>query len=481
MVFETEAKNTNTGIGRHTNRPDGGSTECDALGRTDCSGKVQPRKKPVVLVLAGSYLPGYKAGGPIRSIANLVEALGDELDYRIVTSDRDLGEPKPYSEIEPNRWTQVGKARVMYVPVGPRSLWNFIMVLSSTPADILYLNSFFDRKYSMLPALLRRLGLLHAKTVILAPRGEFSTGALQLKPWRKQAYIAMAGAIGLYRDLIWHASSQYEERDIRRAFRGTEAAAEARPIADGRSGEAKPALKIVTALDVPQVGTSRPSETPAFRRKPAGTVRLVFLSRICRKKNLDGAISMLNGLSGQVHFTIYGPAEDHAYWQTCQNMISSLPSNITVEYAGAVRHNLTEGVLSQNDVFFLPTLGENYGHVILEALRAGCPIVIGDQTPWRNLECEGVGWDLPLNEPKRFQQALQTCIDMAPEPFAEFSRRAKAFGMNQSTDAGVLEQNTRLFCGLPGESNQVFEGEIARTPGNRAFTRAAQRECSNAG
>ena len=45
-----------------------------------------------VLVTIGSYLPGYKAGGPIRSVANLIDALGDDFEFRVVTSDKDLGE-----------------------------------------------------------------------------------------------------------------------------------------------------------------------------------------------------------------------------------------------------------------------------------------------------------------------------------------------------------------------------------------------------
>jgi glycosyltransferase involved in cell wall biosynthesis len=405
--------------------------------------------KPVVLVMAAYYLPAYKAGGPVRSISNLVEAFGDEVDFRIVTADRDLGDPKPYPGIELNKWTPVGKALVMYVSGGARSLWNFISVLRAMRADVLYLNSFFGRKYSMLPSLLWRLGLLRTDAVLLAPRGEFSIGALHLKPWRKQVYITISKAIGFYWDLTWHASSQYEERDIRRVFCETETISVALPIAQGSSTQAKTALlRIVQAIDVPEVVTPGLSKSSGPRRKPLGSIRLVFLSRISRKKNLDGAISMLSGLSGQVHFTIYGPAEDQAYWRTCQKMISSLPSNISVEYAGEVPHDVTESVLSENDIFFFPTLGENYGHVIMEALVAGCPIVISDQTPWRNLEREGVGWDLPLSEPKRFQQALQTCIDMGPEAFAEFSLRAKAFGIERSTDAEVLEQNRTLFHGL---------------------------------
>ena len=45
----------------------------------------------------------------------------------------------------------------------------------------------------------------------------------------------------------------------------------------------------------------------------------------------------------------------------------------------------------------LPTLGENFGHVIVEAWTAGCPVLVSDRTPWRQLASHGVGWDVALD------------------------------------------------------------------------------------
>src|SRR5579863_7029524 len=71
--------------------------------------------KPKILLLVAHYLPGVKSGGPIRSISNLVEALGDEMDFRVVTTDRDQDEAEHYAGITPDRWTRVGKAEVLYL------------------------------------------------------------------------------------------------------------------------------------------------------------------------------------------------------------------------------------------------------------------------------------------------------------------------------------------------------------------------------
>lgn len=54
------------------------------------------RKKPSILVLVGAYLPGYKAGGPIRPISSLIEQLGSDFEFRLVCPDRDHGDRLAY-------------------------------------------------------------------------------------------------------------------------------------------------------------------------------------------------------------------------------------------------------------------------------------------------------------------------------------------------------------------------------------------------
>src|SRR5262249_18295672 len=160
----------------------------------------------------------------------------------------DLGESLPFRRVRAGQWIRVGKASVFYVPETWRALWTFFRTLSGTRADLLYLNSFFARRFSMLALLLRKVGLFQPKSILLAPRGEFSSGALQIKRWRKRAYIALARRLGLYVNVLWHASSQFEEADIHNAFCNGESIAVAGPIAS-QPGEAGRTLRIVTALD----------------------------------------------------------------------------------------------------------------------------------------------------------------------------------------------------------------------------------------
>jgi glycosyltransferase involved in cell wall biosynthesis len=389
---------------------------------------------PVVLVLAGCYLPGYKAGGPIRSIENLVAALGREFRFRIVALDRDLGERSPFPGVVANRWVRVGHADVMYVQPARRGLLDMCVLLWSVDRNTaLYLNSFFDRRFSMLAVLMCWLRLCRPRSVVLAPRGEFSPGAMRFKSARKLLYIRIFRWLGLYRRVIWHASSNFEAADIRRQFPLLKRI-DVAPVISGLNAHAE----------------KRETSGRDARPKKPGQLRAVFVSRFSPMKNLSGALRMLNGVSGDVSFNIYGPAEDASYWEECRGLIAGMPPNIRVQYRGEIEHERVGQVFAEHELFLLPTLGENYGHVIGEALASGCPVLISDQTPWRNLEAEGVGWDIPPAETERFRSVLQQCVDGDDEWHTALSMRAMKYAATRTSDPEIIDANRRLFqraCG----------------------------------
>jgi len=380
--------------------------------------------KAIILTFTDYYLPGYKAGGPIRTLANMVGKLGDKFQFKIITANRDFGDTKPYPGIRIDDWNRVGNADVFYMSPRMRSLRGFKKILCSTKCDVIYLNSFFSPHFTIKPLLLRRLRLIPDKPLILALRGEFSPGALGLKSLKKRVYLLAAKAFGLYRGVIYQASSEHEESDIRQRF--------------GRN------VPAVIAPDLPPM-IHPADELPPKNGKIEGCLKIIFLSRISRMKNLDGALEMLKGLKGKVEFNIYGPMEDKIYWAECQKIISGLPENIAVRHCGSVEHDKVGTVMRGHDIFFLPTLGENFGHVILEALCAGCPILISDQTPWRDLEGKGVGWDLPLDQPELFREVLQGCVGMNNDKYVKWSESALEYGLGVTQDDKVVEQNRKLF------------------------------------
>ncbi len=378
----------------------------------------------IILVPIGCYLPGYKAGGPVRTLANMVDHLGDEFKFKILTADRDLGDTTSYSDIIIECWNSIGKADVFYMSQKRRSFRIFKRFFCSIEYDIIYLNSFFSPQFSIKSLLLRRFCLIPDRPLIIAPRGQLTSGSLNLKRLKKFTYIYLAKLLRLYRGAIWQASSEHEAADIRCLF-----------------GEN---VQIVIAPNLP-TSIHLKDESMLMNIKTNGNLKVLFLSRISRVKNLHFALNLINGIKGKIELNIYGPIEDNSYWTECQKVITSLPENITVEYKGGIEYNNILNILMKHDLFFLPTLGENFGHVILEALCAGCPVLISDQTPWRGLSEKRAGWDLPLSKPSLFNEVLQKCADMDQEEYSTWSKQARKYGITYSENQEIIELNKKLF------------------------------------
>jgi glycosyltransferase involved in cell wall biosynthesis len=376
-----------------------------------------------VLAFNKHYLPGFKAGGPIRSLSNMTEALGDEIEFFIGTTDRDLGDTGPYSKIDTNVWVQIGRAKVRYFARGSISIRVIRALIDEVRPDCIYLNSFFDPIFSLRVMIARRVGIGSHIPLLLAPRGEFSLGALKLKRLRKMAYLKVTLLSGLIQDVTWHASTAMEAEDISRAVPGSSSIAIASDI-----GAAPPENAAST-------WSSRENGSP---------LRLCFLSRISRKKNLAGALRALGLANSKTVFDIYGPKEDEAYWAECERIIDELPPHVCVTYRGEVAHSDIAWIFARYDLLLFPTFGENYGHVIIEALSVGLPVITSDQTPWSDLRAAGAGWAVATDD-----RSVAACIDEAARWTLAEQCAARAAGIRYAKsilqNPQCIEQNRQLI------------------------------------
>lgn len=393
-----------------------------------------------ILILTGYYLPGFKAGGPIRSLSNLVEHLGESTDFHMITRDRDLGATQPYPGIQRNVCQQVGNVRVKYVSDAPLKFWQIFKALREVKPDILYVNSYFDPILGILPLLLSRLGILKLGSVIIASRGIFSPQALVLKSWKKRPFLFAAKALGLTKHAHWHATCEKEKQDIQRVL-----------------GKNTP-VSVISDLVSPVVDSSQ-----SWSVKEPGNLNLVFLARIARIKNLCFAIEALRSLKCQVSLDIYGLNEDAVYWQECQQAIKTLPSNVSVNYRGVVAAENADATLARYDALFLPSQSENFGYSIIESLTAGSPVIIGDATPWRDLQDKNVGWDLSLQKPQDFIAALTKLAAMNQEQHLAMRIAARKMGLKFANQEAEVQKYSVLFESLAGSSKA---NEVSRV--NRA-------------
>lgn len=376
--------------------------------------------KPKIAVLIDWYLPGTKAGGPVRSVYSLVNLLKDDYDFYIVTTNYDLGSPAPYTSVAAN--TLFVKDGVHYYYFSREAVLskNMRSLLSEIDPDLIYLNSFWSFSFSISLVNLRNNNTI-ASPILLAPRGMLGKGAMSLKSLKKRIFLGIAKRLGWYKRITFHATQQQEENDIKTVFS---------------------AAKVLIA---PNVNSSPVVENKSVKTK--AHLKLFFLSRIAEVKNLHFALEVLKNLPKEytVEYDIYGNLEDQAYWNSCKKIIDELPAHVSATYKGELQFNEVQDTICHYNCLFLPTLNENFGHSIVESLLCGCPVITSDQTPWNDLAEYNAGFAIALNNRQAFLAAVIQCAELTPEAFAQKSQSAISYISKKIDMTLIKNQYKKLF------------------------------------
>lgn len=342
-------------------------------------------KKSTILIFLRYYVPGFKSGGPIKSIKNLTNSLSNKYNFKIVTLNRDFGDKRPYKGLKKNKFLNLGNCKVNYIDSSKNKEFQVYKILNNTKYDLIYLNSFFDKSFSIFPILINYFRLIPKKPIFLAVRGEFSKDTIQenkIKYFKKVIYIFVSKIFNLYNDIFWHATNLTEKNFIQSYF----------------SNSKKKIFCVENFGDL-----NFEFKKKKFKKK---IISIVFISRINKIKNLLFAIQVLNKVKIDVEFNIYGYVADKEYFKNCKKALKLLPQNIKVKFYGPLKSEHVNQTLQQNDILILPSLGENYGHIINEAFSVGTPVIISDKTPWTNLQKKKIGWSLSLKDETKFVDAI---------------------------------------------------------------------------
>lgn len=357
-------------------------------------------RQSTVAVFAALFPPAYLGGGPIRSVESLVDSSPAEIESLVFTSDHDLG-ASARLDVPSGRWVDRGGAKVYYVDrASPVDYWRALRSLRARKPDLLHFNSFMNPFFTIIPMLLWRIGFWGRAQLLLSPRGEFGDAALTRRSTKKRVYIAVFRALGLGRAVIWHSTAQHESADIRALW-----GARARII-------------------------ERPNDTllPPIARPPKhfadASLRVAFLGRLVPHKGLDIVLEALGSVSTAVILDVYGSSEDAAYVGRCRVLADGLPEHVNVVFHGPIRPDEVMETLADHEVLLMPSAGENFGHVIAEALAASCVVVTTRFTPWSKTLADG-GGAIVERTPAAWQRAIEE-LALAGSPARRDRRLAAA-------------------------------------------------------
>lgn len=345
--------------------------------------------------------PAYKAGGPVISIVKLVENMSDIYDFYILTGSVDYGDTEELKGIEKDTWVNWrDKAQVYYISEKNKSRRKIFEILDESDANIYYIQGVFSPYFSIYPLIWWHQAK-HERAIV-ATRGMFHTTALNVKRFKKMMYLYSAKIMGWFHHVTFHSTNPEETFQLKKIL-GREAT-------------------YAEASNFPRILPFKPE----LHEKKENELKLLSVARISPEKNSLFLLDVMMHVSVPVSLTIVGNYGDEAYFEQFNKKLAQMPAHVKVEYIGHKNINELQKNYDHNQVFILPTKGENYGHAIIEALSSGMPCIISKNTPWNGLEQAKAGFNFD-DEINDYVNAIEHYYRMGKGAFSEVVTESRNF------------------------------------------------------
>jgi glycosyltransferase involved in cell wall biosynthesis len=317
----------------------------------------------VLYIITEYFHPFSDAGGPIRSIEQILEVLNQNSSIKLMTSaNNHQGKKLPIST-KVNQFINesITETPIFYSSNSIIGILKLVQLYIKNRQYTFYINGMFIPRLSILPALI-------CKNVIISPRGMLINETFGSKFLFKKIYLFFFKLV-VSKNVIWHATDAIEVLDTKRFF--------------GQRAN----VKLITNIPV------KPLDINLKREKQTESLKLVYYGLIVEKKELLTLIQNLKSLNLPISLDIYGSIKNQSYWEKCLLEISTNQSQATFKYLGHAKPSESQSILAKYDAFVLLTKGENFGHSIYESLSVGTPVIITDKTPWKfNESANPPGW-----------------------------------------------------------------------------------------
>jgi glycosyltransferase involved in cell wall biosynthesis len=327
---------------------------------------VKKIKKTKIIIFTDYFFPSFTGGGPTTSIINLLNNQNDNFRFIVITRSEDLTVDSNFLTFFPNKPSRNFGSIIIYVKGSGFFLFiRIFYLINRLKFDSVYFNSFFSKYFTFFPFLLIRL-LKNCSNlkILLSPRGELFNSALSNRKFLKNFYILFFSFFLNNKKIKFHATSNQELYSIYNILN----------------------VKLDNIFVIPNIPT-KPLNFYLFDNNllNSDNLRLIYLSRIAPIKNLSFIFECLSNVTKKIDFDIYGPIEDIDYYNYCLRLGETLPNNIKFRYCGSVAPTDIKSTICKYHYLVLPSLSENFCHVIYESLSSGTPILASPNTPWHDI------------------------------------------------------------------------------------------------
>jgi glycosyltransferase involved in cell wall biosynthesis len=382
-------------------------------------------KKPKILFLIRHFTPDSGYGGPINSLNGILKLGVNSGNNLVITSNRYF-RSNMVMDVISDRWISYSGSRIFYSSSYLKLLIEFLKF----QFDTIYLNGIFSPGYSIVPFILCLL--FTNKNIIISPRSELSAECLNIKREKKVVFLFFFKFIyKIFNHRIkWHSTNNDESNSIREVL-------------------AIDKINIVLAenisLDSQEVAKKILNESKEYLFKQE-MVKVIFASRISKKKNLLKTIMIFKYLPSFWTLDIVGTIDDEEEWIKCLKLINEYKLQERITYKGVfTTHQIIENYFEYN-IAILLTSNENYGHSIAESLAAGIPLITTQNHPWVDVCYKSNNLIVNImNENHEISQDIQLWYSKVSKDFTEHRKKSAMNYLEKENPENAYINYKKLF------------------------------------
>lgn len=184
---------------------------------------------------------------------------------------------------------------------------------------------------------------------------------------------------------------------------------------------------------------------------------LLFLSRVNPIKGIEYLIESWSKLPRtlQIEWELHiaGNSDPSDYIQTLENKVKTMGFSDSIKFIGPITGEAKMRKYQDSNLFILPTLSENFGNVVAEAMMCECPVITTTNAPWSCLSEDRCGWWIDLSV-ENILKALNEAMSLSDDERHELGRLSRQSIIRRYSAENVAKKTIALYKWILGQGDK---------------------------